>query len=170
MKKISAADFIQKLTNKDLVIVDVRSPDEYAYEHIPGSFNIPIDTLAERKHEIPQSSAIYVVCQSGLRSENACNQLQLLGLPHVLTVEGGIKAIEKAGGKIQHNKNVIPIMRQVQIAAGTLVLLGIFLSWLIHPSFICISIFVGCGLIFAGASGFCGMALLLAKMPWNKTS
>lgn len=51
-------------------------------------------------------------------------------------------------------------MRQVQVAAGLLVLLGILLSWLSSP-FIGISIFVGAGLVFAGVSGWCGMAKIL---------
>lgn len=59
-------------------------------------------------------------------------------------------------------------MRQVQIAAGALVLLGVILGYGVAPGFFLISGVVGAGLLFAGISGFCGMARLLMKMPWNR--
>lgn len=58
-------------------------------------------------------------------------------------------------------------MRQVQIAAGGLTLLGVILDYTIHGGFFLISGFVGAGLMLAGMTGFCGMARLLEKMPWN---
>jgi hypothetical protein len=59
-------------------------------------------------------------------------------------------------------------MRQVQIVAGLLVLTGVVLGFVLNPAFFGISAFVGAGLTFAGISGWCGMAKLLALMPWNR--
>jgi hypothetical protein len=59
-------------------------------------------------------------------------------------------------------------MRQVQIEAGSLVLLGIVLGVWVAPAFLGLSAFVGAGLAFAGLSGWCGVARLLALMPWNR--
>ena len=56
----------------------------------------------------------------------------------------------------------------VAIAAGLLVLLGVLLGFLAHPALFGLSAFVGAGLVFAGITDFCGMGLLLAKMPWNR--
>jgi hypothetical protein len=60
--------------------------------------------------------------------------------------------------------------RRVQIVAGSLVLLGILLAWLVHPGFVALSAFVGAGLLFAGITDICGMGLLLARMPGNQCS
>jgi rhodanese-related sulfurtransferase len=86
-------------------------------------------------------------------------------------LEGGIPAWQQAGLPVQKLKNApLPLMRQVQITAGSLVLLGLILSTMVAPAWILLSWFVGAGLVFAGVSGFCGMARLLAVMPWNRVS
>ena len=69
---------------------------------------------------------------------------------------------------ISHGKKSISIERQVHIGAGALVLLGIILGFLVHPGFFGLSGFVGAGLIVAGVTDWCGMALLLARAPWNR--
>ncbi len=168
MNTISASDFLSTYKPGETVVIDVRRPDEYAYRHIPQSINLPIEELKTRLNEIPKNCAVYLICQSGMRSAEACRQLDSLGLSHLSTIAGGLNAFEKAGGKIVQGRTPLPLMRQVQIAAGSLVLLGIVLSFLLHPVFLVISFLVGCGLIFAGISGLCGMAALLEKMPWNQ--
>ena len=168
MKTISSSDFLKKFKAGDTVVLDVRSPDEYSYKHIPSSRNIPAEQLSARLGEIPTNSDIYLICQSGVRSSAACQKLESLGLSQATSIEGGLNAYEKSGGAIAQDRQTLPIMRQVQIVAGTLVVLGIVLSQFLHPAFIYLALFVGCGLVFAGISGFCGMALLLNKMPWNK--
>lgn len=152
------------------LILDVRTPEEYRYQHIPESLNIPADQLTARFHEIPKGRRIAVICQSGMRSSQSCRQLEQMGLTDAATVEGGLNAFKKARGSVAQNSRVLPIMRQVQITAGTLVVTGILLSRLLHPAFVFLSVFIGCGLIFAGVTGWCGMALLLGKIPWNAES
>jgi hypothetical protein len=60
-------------------------------------------------------------------------------------------------------------MRQVQIAVGLISATGAWLALSVNPWFALVPLATGCGLLFAGLTGTCGMALLLAKMPWNKT-
>lgn len=168
MKTITPSEFLNRYRKGETVIIDVRSPDEYAYKHIPQSLNIPTEELAGRLKEIPRDRDVAIICQSGIRSSEACRKLEQMGLSRLTTLEGGIAAFEKEGGPVEQVRQTIPLMRQVQIAAGSLVLLGILLSQWVHPAFLLLSAFVGAGLIFAGMTGFCGMALLLAKMPWNR--
>ena len=145
-------------------IWDVREPDEYAFEHIENTTNIPLGKISERFHEIAKDQIIYVLCQSGIRSEQAVQQLSSAGYKSIL-VQGGLTAWKAKNYPIQKSNGPIPIMRQVQIIAGSLALIGGLFSNLFW-----ISIMVGAGLIFAGMSGTCGMAFILMKMPWNKTT
>jgi len=168
MKTISSSEFLKNYQPGSSMVIDVRTPEEYAYKHIPQSINIPAEELAARLGEIPRDQNLYIICQSGLRSTEGCRTLESLGLSQLTSIEGGLSAFEKAGGSVIQTSKTLPIMRQVQIAAGSLVVFGIAMARLAHPSFIYISLFVGCGLIFAGITGFCGMAILLSRMPWNK--
>ena len=121
--------------------------------------------MAERNETA--SEPLYVICQSGNRARQACEKLVAAGYTSVVNVEGGTLACEQAGLSIVRGKKTVSLERQVQIAAGLLVLLGTLLSRLVHPAFIGLSAFVGAGLVFAGITDTCGMAMLLARMPWN---
>ena len=105
-----------------------------------------------------------------MRSDRARKILESQGFNELICVEGGINACEKISGAVVRISSRIPLMRQVQIGAGSLVVTGIVLSKVLSPHFLYLSLFVGVGLIFAGLTGFCGMALVLEKMPWNKIS
>lgn len=150
-----------------ITIVDVREPMEFVGGHIPGSRNIPLALLAEAS--LP-AGPLVLVCQSGARSERGLDSLSRRELRVSLAaLEGGIMAWEAARLPLQKRKGApLPLMRQVQIVAGGLVLLGVILGQAVAPGWIWLSGFVGAGLMFAGFSGFCGMARLLALMPWNK--
>ena len=150
-------------------IVDVREPMEFAGGHIAGSRNIPLAQLGEAP--LPDGPLV-VVCQSGARSERAVAVLNRRGLTvGIADLEGGLIAWQAAQLPLERRKGApLPLMRQVQIAAGSLVLLGVILSQAIAPGWIWLSGFVGAGLVFAGVSGFCGMARLLAVLPWNRVS
>lgn len=150
-------------------VIDVREPMEYASGHIAGSMNVPLSRLTQA--DLPRGPLV-LVCHSGNRSSQGLAQLLRSGHPHpVMDLEGGIPAWEQAGYPLRKLKNApLPLMRQVQIAAGSLVLLGLILSNTVAPAWILLTWFVGAGLTFAGISGFCGMARLLAAMPWNRVS
>jgi rhodanese-related sulfurtransferase len=111
-----------------------------------------------------------LVCQSGNRSARGLAQLRQLGFPESLAdLEGGLPSWERAGLPVRKAKGApLPLMRQVQIVAGSLVLLGLALSQAVAPAWILLTWFVGVGLVFAGVSGFCGLARLLAQLPWNR--
>jgi rhodanese-related sulfurtransferase len=152
-------------------IIDVRTPAEYAQLHAAGARLIPLDKLDARqvRDGHPLDEPIYIICKSGGRSAKACQRLQAAGLTNSFSIEGGTAAWEQAGLPVVRGQSrVISLERQVRIAAGSIVLLGLLLAWLIHPAFAVLSALVGAGLVFAGITDFCGMGLLLAKMPWNR--
>jgi rhodanese-related sulfurtransferase len=167
--RISAHDLADQLAERDVTVIDVREPMEYASGHIAHSLNIPLSRIT--KADLPPGPLV-LVCQSGNRSGKALAQLQQHGHPHpVADLVGGVPAWQQAGFPVRKLKGApLPLMRQVQIAAGSLVLLGVLLSQTVAPAWIWLSGVVGAGLTFAGISGFCGMARLLAVMPWNRVA
>ena len=169
MKSIKVTDLKKKLETGEALLVDVREPSEYAAEHIEGSCHIPLGEISLDK--LPKKSgAIVIHCKSGMRSSTACQKLLNLD-PNLelYTLEGGIMAWKDAGYTVKHSPGaMISIERQVQIIAGTLVTMGVFLGSTVNSSFYGLAAFIGLGLIFAGVSGWCGMAKFLATMPWNK--
>lgn len=166
---ISAHDLAEQLGSQRVAVIDVREPMEYATGHIAGSLNVPLARLHQA--DLPQGPLV-LVCQSGNRSAKGVQTLLARGHRHPVTdLQGGIPTWQQAGLPVRKLKNApLPLMRQVQIAAGSLILLGLILSNTVAPAWIILTWFVGAGLTFAGISGFCGMARLLAVMPWNKVS
>ena len=166
---ISAHDLADQLSTQRVSVIDVREPMEYASGHIAGSLNVPLNRLLQA--DLPQGPLV-LVCQSGNRSNRALGQLMAQGHPHPLSeLQGGLPTWQGAGFPVRKLKNApLPLMRQVQIAAGSLILLGLILSNTVALGWIALTWFVGAGLTFAGVSGFCGMARLLAVMPWNRVS
>lgn len=169
--KITVEELIQSIPAGGCTIIDVREPDEVAFEAIPGAKNIPMSQLEKGKPSgISPNDRLFVICQSGGRSCRASDILRACGFTNVIDVAGGVNAFKKAGGKLVRGKQPLPIMRQVQIAAGGLVLVGVILALTLQPAFIYLSGFVGLGLLFAGLTGACPMATLLSKMPWNRST
>ena len=171
MKFINAESFQKLLQDPqgDCCVFDVREADEYQRGHIPEAKLISLSQIEARANEIPRDKNVYVYCRSGNRSQEAIKRLHALGYENLINLQGGIAAHQKCGGRIRSYRRGFPIMQQVQIAAGFLILLGIFLSLWLHPAFLILSGFVGGGLLFAGLTGFCGMAKLLERMPWNRS-
>ena len=164
---ISAQDLADQLASQRISVIDVREPMEYASGHIAGSINVPLNRLHQA--DLPQGPLV-LVCQSGNRSAQGLNRLLDRAHPHsVVDLAGGLPSWQQAGYPVRKLKNApLPLMRQVQIAAGSLILLGLILSNVVAPGWIAITWWGGAGLTFAGVSGFCGMARLLAVMPWNR--
>jgi rhodanese-related sulfurtransferase len=159
---------------QSLELIDVRTPAEFAEVHLDFARNVPLERLdpqtlqAQRKG--PATEPLYVICRSGSRGRQACGRLLAAGFPNVVNVEGGTQACESAGLPVVRGKKAISLERQVRIAAGALVLVGTALGFFVHPYWLGLSAFVGAGLVFAGITDTCGMAMLLARMPWNQTS
>jgi len=153
-------------------LLDVRTNPEYVTAHVPGARLIPLnklkinDLLLQHKLDTP----IYLLCHSGARAASAIEQLELAGCRDGVLVEGGTQAWIDAGLPVHRGTStVIPIMRQVQIVAGSLSATGAILALSLSSWFALLPLFLGCGLLFAGLTGTCGMALLLVRMPWNRT-
>jgi rhodanese-related sulfurtransferase len=157
---------------KSVCLIDVRTPAEYARLHATGARLVPLDQLDPNELARARNSGdepIYVICQSGSRASRACEKLAAASVSGVYCVEGGTAAWEADGLPVERGRSAhISLERQVRIAAGLLVVLGIALAWAVHPAFLVLPLFVGSGLVFAGVTDFCGMALFLAKMPWNR--
>ena len=156
----------------DTDLIDVRTPVEYAEVHAEGARLIPLDKLDPQavmsgrngSHDEP----LFMICKSGGRSAKAVEKFRAAGFTNAISVEGGTAAWERAGLPVVRGaRKSVSLERQVRIGAGSLVFIGVLLGWLVHPAFYGLSAFVGAGLVFAGVTDWCGMGMLLAKMPWN---
>lgn len=156
---------------KPLELIDVRTPVEFREAHVDFARNVPLDQLdaaalvANRALDQP----LYVICRSGNRGGKACEALCSAGA-NAINVEGGTLAWDAAGLPVVRGQKAISLERQVRIVAGFLALVGAILAMTVHPYFAGLSAFIGAGLLFAGLTDTCGMAMLLARMPWNQVS
>jgi rhodanese-related sulfurtransferase len=155
-----------------LQLLDVRTPGEFTSAHVPGAKLIPLDDLDPASFQQQRGAAenpVYVLCQSGGRARRAIKKLEEAGVRGCVLVEGGTQAWLDAGLPVIHGQSrVLPMMRQVQITVGFISGVGAALALTVHPLFAIIPLVTGAGLLFAGITGICGLALLLAKMPWNR--
>jgi rhodanese-related sulfurtransferase len=155
-----------------LLIIDVRSPGEYAGGHIPGAHNVPLDQLRQALPVLRAAAdrgEIAVVCASGARSASACEKLSAAGIP-AATLIGGTNAWTAAGHPLDRPsgaQTIWPMDRQVRLAAGSLVVLGLVAD-LILPGARWFSAAIGAGLVFSAASNTCGMAAALGRLPYNR--
>lgn len=153
-------------------LIDVRTPVEFQELRVDKARNVPLDRLdPEALRSSRQGSGpLFVICRSGSRGRQAAEKLLSAGFTNVMNVEGGTLACADAGLPVVRGQKVMSLERQVRIAAGSLVLTGVILGWLVHPGFYGLSAFVGAGLVFAGITDTCGMGMILARMPWNQVS
>jgi rhodanese-related sulfurtransferase len=170
---ISAAQLAEAFKQgKKVELIDVRTPFEYQAAHVEFARNIPLDELDPaaimRARSGSADEPLYVICQAGGRGRQACEKFAKAGFANVTNVEGGTTACLQTSLPIAHGKKTMSLERQVRIAAGSLVLVGVTLGWLVTPYFFGLAAFVGAGLVFAGITDTCGMGMLLARMPWNQ--
>lgn len=169
LKTIDARKTQALLSSGDAVLIDVREPDEWIKEHVPEAHLVPLSGFNPDDFPKDHDKIAVFHCRSGGRTEAAAPQILRTSFREVYQLEGGIQAWRNAGYKVIETANApISIMRQVQITAGSLVLLGLLLAVLVNPWFAALSAFVGAGLTQAGITGTCAMASLLKRMPWNK--
>jgi rhodanese-related sulfurtransferase len=158
-----------ELVRGGAVLIDVREADEYARERIPGARNHALSRLDAENPAQPGDKVLVFHCRSGSRTRGHAARLSAAANCEAYILDGGLNAWKKAGLPVALDRSrPIEIMRQVQIAAGLLTLIGILLGTFLAPGFYALSAFVGAGLMFAGISGFCGMAHVLTLMPWNR--
>ncbi len=165
------SDELKALLPSGCCLVDVREPVEHAESHIKGAKLIPLGQLEKHIEEIDRDAPVVVMCRSGKRGIKALNKLESLGIEKVRNLEGGILAWKAAGHPVvKHDQKVFPLMQQVQITIGLGVLAGVVLSQTVDPRFVYLSAFFGAGLVFAGITGWCGLAILMSKTPWNQVA
>lgn len=170
---LTTADVRERLHT--LVVIDVRTPGEYAGGHLPGAHNIPLDDLEHALPTLREASGrgdLLMVCASGARSGNAGATLSRNGIT-AASLDGGTAAWASAGGELHRPATTAATTwamdRQVRLTAGSLVLLGLLLGLVIHPAFQLLSAGVAAGLVYSALSNSCAMATLLGKLPWNRT-
>ena len=167
---INALELNKMMSEKVVKLYDIREIDEFQRDHIKNAKNTPLSKLdVQDFSELTTNDNVVFYCQGGNRTKQCEAKLQLLNVDKVLVLDGGISAWKKHGLSIKENQKApLPIMRQVQIIAGSLIVLGVILGYSVSPMFFLLSGFVGAGLTFAGISGFCGMANILMLLPYNK--
>ena len=168
---------LSKRLHKDanVTLLDVRSPAEYRAGHIPGALLAPLDELkgrdpadVSRGAGLRADNPLYLTCQAGVRAEHAAQVLREAGLAHLTLVQGGTDAWQKAGLPVKSCGRALSLERQVQIAVGSLLILKVFFGFTVHQLFFVMGAVIGAGLITAGLTQWCGMAQLIARLPWNR--
>lgn len=160
------------LVAEGAILVDIRDADEYAFEHIAQAQHMPFARLQADGPAALRGKTVIFHCLSGMRTSRCCEELAACAAgccEQAFILEGGLQGWRAQRLPTQRApRAVLPLMRQVQIAAGLMILLGVLLGALVAPAFYALAAFVGAGLMLAGITGFCGLAALLAKMPWNR--
>lgn len=167
--KITAQELKTQLeSGRRFQMLDVRSAQEFAEGHVPCAVNLPMEEAETRLDDLSSHDPLVLICQSGRRAQMTCELLQA-HRSEILLLEGGTTAWSSAGLPLVRTVRArLPLMRQVQIVVGPLVLGGALLAILVDPLFALVCAFFGAGLTVAGATGFCGLAALLGKLPWNR--
>lgn len=149
------------------LVVDVRLPAEYRAVHLEPSASLPLDEIARRRGELSREREIVLVCRTGARARLAAGELAGY---RTRVLEGGIVAWQEAGHGVVEGQAHVSLERQVRIAAGALACAGGALAVVVSPWFGLLPAFVGAGLVYAGVTDQCGMAMLLAKLPYNRAT
>jgi rhodanese-related sulfurtransferase len=156
--------------HQDLVVIDVRSAAEFESIHIRGSYNVPLPLLSEHTDELAGrlGSRVVLVCQSGARAEQARQRLSKSGIDTACVLTGGVPGFATAGGDVVKGKDRWDLERQVRLAAGSLVVLGLAGGRFVSPKIRPLAGVIGAGLTFSAATNTCAMGQAISAMPWNR--
>lgn len=166
---IISPDKAADLVKEGATLVDIRSAGEYSHRYIPGSSNQTVDEIST--NSLPADGVVIFLCQSGMRTRTNANKLAAAAknCKEYYILEGGIDSWQKQGLAVEVAPNApLELQRQVQIAVGIMVILGVVLGTWVNPAWYILSAFVGAGLLMAGVTGFCGLARVLMLAPWNR--
>lgn len=168
LARIDAKTLERRLKAGEVTLVDIREPDEFAREHIAGATSVPLSRLEQGHLNIASAGDVVFHCRSGMRTNANCARLAAHVSGPAFMLDGGLDSWKAAGLKIVADaKAPLELNRQVQITIGLLMLAGVALTVTVDPAFIVVPAFLGAGLLFAGTTGWCGMAQLIALAPWN---
>lgn len=171
IKKATVSEINEMLATNggECQVIDVREFSEFNSERIADAQLMPLSNFEKHADEIDHAKPVYLMCRSGNRAKQAAERLAKKGFTDVHVIEGGMLAWTEANLPVVKGESKIwSLERQVRFVAGLLVLLGAILALAVHPYFIGLSAFVGAGLVFAAVTDTCGMAMILARMPWNQ--
>ena len=170
VRHVDAATLKHWLDASEAVLVDVREPAEHAAENIAGAVLLPLGGV--HVAALPQAGGKKLVlhCGSGKRSMAACEKLLAENAQlELYNLQGGISAWGAAGQDVKRSGQFfLPLDRQVQLTIGVLLVLISGLGALFSPMWFLFTGLMGAGLMLAGLTGFCGLALVMARMPWNQ--
>lgn len=172
-RRVTVGEAARWMGRPGVRVVDVRSPAEFAGTRVAGAESVPLDVLDPKGFGAgcAEGVGVLVFCQSGGRAGRAAERLAAAGVAGCAVVEGGMDAWEAAGLPVERGGGrALPLMRQVQLVVGACAAVGAALALAVDVRWAWVPLGVGCGLFFAGATGFCALAELLAKMPWNQRS
>ena len=171
IKDIDSKTLNNWLNENTAVLIDVREPLEYQMEHIKPAKNIPLSVICLEDINLPKnkSKKIVIQCRSGARSRAACEKI----IKHdssvtLYNLEGGILDWSQQGFPTKKGKQVLPLERQVQITLGSIITFGVVMAYFVSASWLIVPTIIGIGLLNAGITGWCGLAKLIANLPWNK--
>lgn len=174
-KTMNVTEALTIIKNGDAVLIDVREPDEFKAEHIAYAMSVPLSSIEEgfKFLDIPSNKTILFQCLKGTRGQMACDRVEGAQdrTNDIANIEGGIEAWKEKGLPViraGHQGHNLSVFRQVQIIVGALVALSVLLGFIGMTTAFVVAGILGVALLFAGLSGWCGLALLLSKMPWNK--
>lgn len=158
--------------HQDLVVIDVRSAAEFESLHIAGSYNVPLNLLSEHTEDLASrlGKRVVLVCQSGVRAEQARQRLAGAGIETAYVLDGGAQGFAEAGGEVVRGSSRWDLERQVRMVAGSLVLTGLVGGKFISPKIRTVAGIIGTGLTFSAATNKCAMGKALSAMPWNKAA
>jgi rhodanese-related sulfurtransferase len=158
--------------HQDLVVIDVRSAAEFESMHIRGSYNVPLRLLSEHTDELAArlGSRVVLVCQSGVRAEQARQRLAKAGTDTAYVLTGGAPGFAAADGDVVKGKDRWDLERQVRLVAGSLVVLGLAGGKFISPKIRTLAGVIGAGLTFSAATNTCAMGRAISAMPWNRAA
>lgn len=151
------------------LLVDVREPGEHASERVEGAVLAPLSIFEHAAQTLERGRPLLLLCARGARAQNCAQRLADMGFEDVSVVSGGLAAWKAQGlPVVRGERRVWALDRQVRFLAGLLILGGFALGHWLEPAFYAVPVFIGAGLTFSGLTDFCGMAYVLARMPWNK--
>lgn len=172
VKTVDAVTLKGWIDSGEAVVVDVREPAEYAAESIACATLLPLAAISKASLPNYRGKKLVIHCRKGGRGGSACEKL-LAEDPNldIYNLEGGINSWIEAGYPIASSGGfVLPLDRQVQLTIGLTLLAGSFIGFFLTPLLFILTGMVGVGLTIAGLTGFCGLAKVIAKMPWNQKS
>ena len=165
---ISAVEAARRVRSGDLML-DVRTPGEFAAASVEGALLYPLQEFdLDKVREAVGGRGVCVMCAAGVRAVKAAEMMCAGGMSKVYVVEGGMRAWEASGLPIRRGKGgVISVERQTRLVMGVMVVVGGLLGYFLNTAWLWLAVFVGAGMIYSALTNWCGLGLLIARMPWN---